>query len=46
MVAPVIMAFGSDEQKKKYLPPILRQTSGGARGILSRALGPISPLFR
>ncbi|MEZ5998303.1 MAG: acyl-CoA dehydrogenase family protein [Hyphomonas sp.] len=24
MVAPVLMAFGSDEQKKKYLPPILR----------------------
>jgi alkylation response protein AidB-like acyl-CoA dehydrogenase len=23
MVAPVLMAFGSDEQKKKYLPPIL-----------------------
>jgi alkylation response protein AidB-like acyl-CoA dehydrogenase len=23
MVAPVIMAFGSDEQKKKHLPPIL-----------------------
>ncbi|MEQ1753734.1 MAG: acyl-CoA dehydrogenase family protein [Micropepsaceae bacterium] len=23
MVAPVIMAFGSDAQKKKYLPPIL-----------------------
>ena len=23
MVAPVIMAFGSDEQKKHYLPPIL-----------------------
>ncbi|MGE0830375.1 MAG: acyl-CoA dehydrogenase family protein, partial [Hyphomonadaceae bacterium] len=24
MVAPVIMAFGSDEQKKQFLPPILR----------------------
>jgi alkylation response protein AidB-like acyl-CoA dehydrogenase len=23
MVAPVLMAFGSDEQKRKYLPPIL-----------------------
>ncbi|MEL7482254.1 MAG: acyl-CoA dehydrogenase family protein, partial [Pseudomonadota bacterium] len=23
MVAPVIMAFGSDEQKEKHLPPIL-----------------------
>ncbi len=24
MVAPVIMAFGSDEQKAKYLPPIIK----------------------
>ena len=43
MVAPVIMAFGNDAQKKCHLPPILsRRKSGGARGIPNRVRAPIS----
>ena len=32
MVAPVIMAFGSDEQKSKYLPDILSSKVWGCQG--------------
>ena len=32
MVAPVIMAFGNDAQKKKHLPPILSADIGGCQG--------------
>ena len=32
MVAPVIMAFGTDEQKKKYLPDILSSKTWWCQG--------------
>ena len=38
MVAPVIMEFGSQEQKDKFLLIFLRAMSGGARVIQSLAL--------
>ena len=40
MVAPVIMKFGTEEQKAKYLPDILASMFGGVRAIQSRAPGP------
>jgi hypothetical protein len=39
MVAPVLMAFGSDEQKEKYLPPILRSDVWWCQGYSEPGAG-------
>ena len=44
MLGPVLIAFGSDEQKAKYLPRILSGEDWRARIIPSRARVPISPV--
>lgn len=43
MVAPVIMAFGSPEQKAYYLPRILSCEDWWCQGYSERAPAPISP---
>ena len=42
MVAPVIMKFGSDAQKKRHLPKIAAAEERGARATPSRVRAPIS----
>lgn len=39
MVAPVLMEFGSDEQKEKYLPPILRSDVWWCQGYSEPGAG-------
>ncbi|MEP0315848.1 MAG: acyl-CoA dehydrogenase family protein [Hyphomonas sp.] len=39
MVAPVLMAFGSEEQKAKYLPPILRSDVWWCQGYSEPGAG-------
>jgi alkylation response protein AidB-like acyl-CoA dehydrogenase len=39
MVAPVLMAFGSEEQKEKYLPPILRSDVWWCQGYSEPGAG-------
>ena len=39
MVAPVLMAFGSEEQKQKYLPPILRSDVWWCQGYSEPGAG-------
>ncbi len=46
MVGPVIMKFGTPEQKDKYLPRIVAATSPSARAIPSRARDRISRASR
>ena len=43
MVGPVIIGFGTAEQKNFYLPRILSGEDTGARAIRSRAPAPTSP---
>lgn len=43
MVGPVIAEFGSQELKRRFLPPRPASTSGGARGSPSRRPVPTSP---
>lgn len=38
-VAPVLMAFGSEEQKKQYLPPILASDAWWCQGFTETAAG-------
>ena len=39
MLAPTLMIHGTEEQKRKYLPPIATGRSSGARGTASRDPG-------
>ena len=44
MVAPVIMKFGTDEQKREFLPKILNSDIWFCQGTLNQALAQIWPL--
>jgi alkylation response protein AidB-like acyl-CoA dehydrogenase len=47
MLGPVLLEYANEEQKKKFLPDIVRrQDRAGARAIPSRARDPISPRCR
>jgi alkylation response protein AidB-like acyl-CoA dehydrogenase len=43
MLGPVIIAFGTEEQKKRFLPRMRTSTTGGARASPSPAPAPTSP---
>jgi len=43
MVAPVLMAFGTPEQQRRFLPPILSSESWWCQGYSEPGAGSISP---
>ena len=46
MLAPVLMIYGTEDQRRHYLPPSLGERFSGARGTRSPGPAPTWPPFR